>query len=233
MNAFWAPVLVASFAGSLHCAAMCGPFAAAVSGFGTAGRASSATIAAYHLGRLATYLGLGAVAGLVGGALDLAGSAAGVGRISAFVAAAILILSGVSTLAARNGFVELRNKAPRRFGRRLGDLLVWARDLPAFPRALLMGSSTALVPCGWLYAFVATAAGSGRVASALVVMGAFWLGTVPSLLAAGIGWRGLFARLGSHARTASALLIIASGVFILAMRAGAQPDAPSCPLHGH
>jgi sulfite exporter TauE/SafE len=241
MNAFWLPVFVASLAGSLHCAAMCGPFMAAVVGFGRDGRARSTTIGAYHVGRLATYLGLGALAGLVGGALDVAGSAAGIGRVSAFVAGATLIVSGVSALAARRGLVRLRSRTPRRLGRWLGDLLVWLASVRPLPRAFLMGLSTTLVPCGWLYAFVATAAGTGSIASALVVMLAFWLGTVPFLVAAGIGWRGLFARLGAHARTASALVIVASGVFVLAMRAGTSapspasqsPGTPHCSFHGH
>ncbi|HVR19134.1 MAG TPA: sulfite exporter TauE/SafE family protein, partial [Polyangiaceae bacterium] len=71
MTSFWVPILFASVGGSLHCAAMCGPYVAAVAGAGPAGRAAPTTVAAYHAGRLATYLALGAAGGFFGGALDL------------------------------------------------------------------------------------------------------------------------------------------------------------------
>jgi sulfite exporter TauE/SafE len=246
MSPFWIPVLLASLGGSLHCAAMCGPFMAAVTGFGPGGRASPATHAAYHLGRLVTYLALGAAGGLLGGALDLAGNVAGVGRVSAFVAGFILVAWGVSALIARPALVTLRRRAPSRLGSVLGSALAWLGRFPPLPRALLLGFSTTLVPCGWLYAFVATAAGTGGVFSALGVMLVFWLGTLPALLVAGFGLRGLSARLGARVRTASAVLIAVSGLALLGARIDVQglvakSDAAAapgvgpapCPLHGH
>jgi len=219
---------------------------AAVTGFGPDGRASPVTHAAYHLGRLATYLALGAAGGFLGGALDLAGDVAGIGRVSAFVAGFILVGWGVSALAVRRGLITLRRRAPSRLGSVLGNGLAWLRRFPPLPRALLLGLSTTLVPCGWLYAFVATAAGTGGVLSALGVMLVFWVGTLPALLAAGLGLRGLFARLGARARTVSAVLIAVSGLALLGVRidvprlvagsdATATPDVTpaSCPLHGH
>ena len=100
MNAFLVPVLIASLGGSLHCAAMCGPTMAAVSRFGPEGRAGLSTQAAYHLGRLTTYLALGAFGGLLGGTLDLAGNAAGVGRVSAIV-------------ADHHAYIRVRDNVPR------------------------------------------------------------------------------------------------------------------------
>ena len=115
------------------------------------------------------------------------------------------------------------------------------------PRALLLGLSTTLVPCGWLYAFVATAAGTGSVSSALGVMLAFWAGTLPALVGAGLGLAGLFARVGGRARTVSAVLIAVSGIVLLGLRlqiplalaTSAEPAsmtgvrAAECPLHPH
>ncbi|HEX5101529.1 MAG TPA: sulfite exporter TauE/SafE family protein [Polyangiaceae bacterium] len=246
MSPFWIPVLLASVGGSLHCAAMCGPFMAAVTGFGPAGRAGPAAHVAYHLGRLGTYLALGAAGGLVGSALDLAGKAAGFGRVSALVAGLVLVAWGASALVVRERLVKLGRRAPRREKSLLGRALGWLGRFPPVPRALLLGLSTTLVPCGWLYAFVATAAGTGDVASALGVMFVFWLGTLPALVAAGVGLRGLFARLGARARTVSAVLIAVSGVVLLGVRVEApkQPvrsaSAAStgatlapCPFHRH
>jgi sulfite exporter TauE/SafE len=234
VSSYLLPVLVASLGGSLHCAAMCGPYMAAVTGFGTTGRAGPVTHAAYHAGRLATYLALGVAGGALGGALDLAGRAAGIARVSALVAGVVLVAWGVSALVVRRGLVRLRRRAPSRLGSVLGVVLARLARLPALPRALALGLSTTLVPCGWLYAFVATAAGTGGVLPALAVMLAFWLGTLPALVAAGLGLRGLFARLGERGRTVSAVLIAASGILLLGLRLDApRPEvaAASCPLH--
>jgi uncharacterized protein len=245
VSAFLLPILLASLAGSLHCAAMCGPFMAAVVGFGPDGRSGPVAQTAYHLGRLVTYLVLGAAAGLVGNALDLAGSHAGLGRISAVLAGVLLVLSGASALFARERLVRLGRRAPRRLGAWLGLVLARVKHSAPLPRAFLIGLSTTFVPCGWLYAFVATAAGTGRVLPATGVMLVFWLGTIPALLAAGAGLRRLSARLGERARTVSGSLILVSGVVLLALRVGALPANPegktqasgpmpaSCPLHRH
>jgi sulfite exporter TauE/SafE len=246
MSPYWVPVLIASLGGSLHCAAMCGPFMAAVSGFGSSGRAGPAAHVAYHLGRLGTYLALGAADGALGGALDLAGRAAGIARVSAIVAGILLVVWGASALVARQGLVRLRRGVPTRLGTLLGTVLARLARLPPVPRALLLGLSTTLVPCGWLYAFVATAAGTGGVLSALGVMLVFWAGTLPALVGAGFGLRGLFARLGERGRAVSAVLIVASGILLLGLRFDASAAAASaassssraaepapCPLHAH
>ena len=232
MSAMWIPILTASLAGSVHCAAMCGPFAAASAGAATRARGRIVAQSAYHAGRLVTYLSLGAAAGLAGGALDLAGNAAGIHRASAFVAGALLLVWGVSTLTAGPGLVKLGRRAPG--AKMLSRLLAKVSAWPAIPRALLLGMSTAFVPCGWLYAFVATAAGSGGVTSALIVLGAFWLGTVPALVVASLGFRGLTARLGARAKTLTATVLVVSGLFVLGLRTFEAPAAPeTCPLHRH
>jgi sulfite exporter TauE/SafE len=223
---------------------MCGPFMAAVTGFGSAGRAAPSTHAAYHVGRLSTYLALGAAGGLIGSGLDLAGQAAGFGRVSALVAGIVLVAWGASALVVRDRFVKLRRRAPSRIGRVLARALAWLNRFPPLPRALFLGLSTTLVPCGWLYAFVATAAGSGGVARALAVMFVFWLGTLPALVAAALGLRGLFARLGARARPVSAALIAVSGIVLLGLRgsvpapeknvaASTSAAIAPCPLHPH
>jgi sulfite exporter TauE/SafE len=175
--------------------------------------------------------------------LDIAGHAAGVARVSASVAGLLLIAWGVSALVSRRGLIRLQNRAPARLGSLLGAVLARIARFSPLPRALLLGLATTLVPCGWLYAFVATAAGTGGVTTALGVMLAFWLGTLPALLAAGFGVKALFSRLGERGRRVSAVLIASSGVLLLGMRldvpappssasASASPTAP-CPLHPH
>src|SRR5690606_18807129 len=52
-------------------------------------------------------------------------------------------------------------------------------------RAALLGVSTGLLPCGWLYAFALSAAATGSARDGALVMAAFWLGSVPALVGVG------------------------------------------------
>ena len=217
-------VLVASLVGSLHCAGMCGPLVAfCSSGKGHGG----ASLAAYHLARLVGYLGLGVAAGLVGAAVDFGGEAAGVGRVAAILAGSVMILSGLGALfggklaawrAARAG----RSAGPGPVTRVVTRLTAKARGLSAVGRSLAIGGLSAFLPCGWLYAFAAAAAGTGSPSKGALVMAAFWLGTVPILLGLGLGIAGLLAGLRARApRLIPGLVsasLVALGIFTLSGR---------------
>jgi sulfite exporter TauE/SafE len=226
---------------------MCGPFAAAASGLERPGGASAKRQLPYHLGRLVTYLTLGGAAGALGHVLDRGGALAGWTRASAWVAGAAMILFGLSALVPHTGLVRLgvrSGRAPSRLGAVLAAI---ARRAPV-ERAFLLGLATTFIPCGWLYAFVATAAGTGGVWSGMTVMLAFWGGTLPWLLGATFGLRALVPRLGARVRTATACLIALSGVLLIVLRTGSlsqlsAPAAPpesteatmpaDCPFHPH
>jgi sulfite exporter TauE/SafE len=85
-------------------------------------------------------------------------------------------------------------------------------------RSLGTGICTALLPCGWLYAFVAMAAGSGRSMSGAFLMLVFWTGTVPILAGIGTGVRELLARTGRALQVATAVLVMALGFVSIAGR---------------
>jgi len=233
-------VLAASFLGSLHCAAMCGPFVAVYSGLGN-GSSRWAGHAAYHLGRLVTYSALGAVAGAVGSAVDLAGSTAGVARVSAFAAGFVMVLLGLASLLEMQG-LRLLPAGGAAASRALGPVLSRLHGKPRPVRALIVGLSTTLLPCGWLYAYALTAAGTGSPLMGMAVMGAFWLGSVPLLLAAGVGIGALSAKFRRHVPVLSAVLLVVVGLGTIvarvnvpsfAVRTLVQPNEPPCPFHAH
>jgi sulfite exporter TauE/SafE len=85
-------------------------------------------------------------------------------------------------------------------------------------RSLGTGICTALLPCGWLYAFVAMAAGAGRASSGVLLMLVFWTGTVPILAGIGTGVRALLARTGHALQVATAVLVMALGFVSIAGR---------------
>lgn len=204
-------VVGASLVGSLHCAGMCGPFAAFYSGGDTTPRgARAASHAAYHLGRLVTYLTLGALAGALGSVADLAGRAAGLGRVAAVLSGLLMVAWALSLLlehagtAAWSAPARVRELALRAFG--------GARRRPPLARALWVGLASTLLPCGWLWAFAVAAAGTGSALSGALVMLAFWSGTVPLLLGLGVGVQRLGERLRVHVPVLSAIALLAIGL---------------------
>ncbi len=208
------PVLAASLVGSLHCAGMCGGFVAFYSGGDdNRGRRRFAGHLAYNGGRLVTYVLLGAVAGSLGAAVDLAGRAAGVGRVAAVVAGTVMVLWGLSLLLAYAGVRLPRLRLPPALQRRTVGLMASLRGRPPVVRAGLIGLSSTLLPCGWLYAFAVTAAGTGSALGGATVMAAFWAGTVPVLFGLGLGVQGAASRLRRHVPLVSAMALIVVGMF--------------------
>ena len=204
---FWT-VLTASLLGSLHCAGMCGGLVA-VYAADAGGRGAHV---AYHGGRLLIYAGLGAAAGALGGLVDMAGDLIGVATLAAAVAGATVALWGVLKLLALYDERVQGAGLPAWFQRRLGAWMSRIRRLPPLTRAGLLGLSTSLLPCGWLYAFVAVAGGTGAPLLGAGVMGTFWLGTVPALAAIGVGVRKLAKPLGRRLPVVSALALIVVGL---------------------
>src|SRR5689334_1902982 len=104
MTALIASILAASLLGSFHCAGMCGAFVAIACGATETNRQRQWKLqAAYHLGRLATYLALGMTAGAVGRLLDIAGALAGLKSAAAVLAAATMLLFALIAIARARG----------------------------------------------------------------------------------------------------------------------------------
>lgn len=222
--------LAASLLGSLHCAAMCGGFAAMCSG-GVPGpsarrdaRRGWLGAVAYNGGRLVAYLGLGAGAGFVAGRVDaVAAALVGVQHLAAWALVAVLVLMAVRELRGRTVTVGIDD--PRRPGliARLRGRIARLLGRPGAGPAVAVGLLSALLPCGWLWSFVAVAGTTGEATSGAAVMAVFWLGTVPALAAVG----GLARLLGGRARRYGrrlqvVVLSIAAGVAL----AGKLPVSP-------
>ena len=183
MIALLGSVFATSLLGSLHCAGMCGGFVCFYSG-GSGGR-GGLSHAAYNTGRLMSYLALGAIAGALGAGLDRLGAAAGITRLAAVAAGTLMIVWGGVAVARAAG---ARLRGPAIAGRLRAPLvaaLEAVHDQPPTLRALVVGLVTTLLPCGFLYAYVTIAAGAGSPLAGVLVMAAFWAGTVPVM--AGLG----------------------------------------------
>lgn len=237
----WLSILAASAVGSLHCVGMCGGLVSFYAA-SDAGAARLLPHAAYHAARLVAYVGLGAAAGGLGAALDWAGARAGLGDLGLFVVALALLLWAVPRLGSRPAGgappVALGRRRARRswLGQRVeslfGALASRLRGLPPVGRAGALGLASALLPCGWLYAFVVLAAGSGSAGAGAVLMLAFWLGTVPALLGVGVGVARLSGPLRARLPRLSAALVLAACAVNVAQRwpLASATDAAGAPL---
>jgi sulfite exporter TauE/SafE len=185
-NAPWAGGLllglfVAGAAGStMHCVPMCGGFVLGQAADGMARlpavrlcewqRIRRGALLPYHLGRLTTYSGLGA----------LGGTAAG--RLPWFdiVSAGLLLSGAVLFLAHVAHMLPGLDRAPVGWTRAVARLAKHTSG--GYPLGIVLG----FLPCGFLYAALATTAASGSPLVGALGMLAFGLGTVPALVAVGI-----------------------------------------------
>ncbi|CAN5712968.1 sulfite exporter TauE/SafE family protein [soil metagenome] len=223
MSALAATIFVSSLVGSVHCIAMCGPLV------GMHGGARSIRLALVHsLGRLVTYVALGTIAGLVGGAVDLAGDLASVQHVATIVSGLVIVGWGVHAIAVARGWL----RGPASSGVLFQRGLVQLRGRRAVTRAAMIGVLTGFLPCGWLWAFVVTAAGTGHAASGALVMLVFWLGTVPAMTGVLAIAGPVLARMRARLPVITACVLISLGLVTLASRwrdAGAGGvAAPHC-----
>jgi sulfite exporter TauE/SafE len=228
------PILLASLLGSVHCAAMCGGFVCLYAG---ETRGWSAHLA-YNGGRLASYMLAGAVAGLIGVAVNGAGVFVGIARLAAIISGALLVLWG-SALALRALGVRLRSwDGPRITQRLLASVLGRLKGRSPVVRAGAIGLLSTLLPCGWLYAFVAVAGGTGRLTTSLLTMFVFWVGTLPAMLAVGYSLQRLTGSLRQRLPLVTALAVVVIGALSLFGRLHTNAALPAPPValetsHGH
>ncbi len=193
-----------------HCVGMCSPFVLFVSRrYVPAGGGRRAVVAAqgwYTGGRVVTYAVLGAVAGALGGVVELAGGLLGVQRVASIVAGAALVVWAV---------VALSDLAPRLesggavFSRVAGLL---KGRVPGHP--FVTGLFLGLLPCGLLYsALIAAVARGGALEGAAALM-VFGLGTAPALLGLSVADE-LLARHRPAINRLSQLFLLAMGLWFL------------------
>jgi hypothetical protein len=218
-------IFLASLLGSLHCTGMCGAFIALAVDDRGSWRRHAALQAAYHGGRLLCYLALGAAAGAAGQLLNLGAALAGVRSAAAVFAGVTILLFAAVTLLRILGFRASGLAGPSWLGRLGRFAYVRAMKHPPIPRALLIGLCTTLLPCGWLYAFVATAAGTASPLAAAAVMGVFWLGTLPAMIALGAGVRTVLGPLNRRMPLITCVALVAIGLYTVIGRAGVDPQA--------
>lgn len=222
MIALATAVFLASLLGSMHCAGMCGAFLAfavapSADGRGLAGVRPS-LVAAYNFGRLMTYVVLGGLSGLVGAAVDLGAARIGLERAALGLAGGVMVVFGLVALARLMGVAIPRAPLPRPLQEVAMRAHRRAAALPPLSRAWTIGLITTLLPCGWLYAFVVTAAGTASPVQGAAVMAVFWAGTLPMMVGLGLGLQKLAGPLRRHVPALTSIALVAVGLYTLVVR---------------
>ncbi|HEX6852533.1 MAG TPA: sulfite exporter TauE/SafE family protein [Candidatus Polarisedimenticolaceae bacterium] len=239
MTAAALAVFGASLAGSLHCAGMCGPLVLLWAGEGEDPRAARFGHVAYNAGRLVAYAAMGAVAGAIGAAVEVTGAVAGFSGTAALLGGAFVALWGLHGVLGALGARVPRLAPPARWAGAAARAMRAVRGMPVPARAGLLGLLSALLPCGFLWAFVATAAGTGSPASGAAVMALFWSGTLPALVAVGAAARRIAGPLRRRLPLVTAAVVLVVGLAVVAKRAWpvhADPGSATtsgCCDHAH
>lgn len=200
-------ILSASLAGSLHCVGMCG-------GLILSTTTTKLSKVYYHLARLLGYLVFGAIAGSIG-AKVFAGPV--FGWLSVFAASLvglILIFYGIRIIRGRPVHLSILSKV---------STVAWSKIVANRAHspnlsATAAGLCTALLPCGWLHAFILTGATTGSAFGGMSVLFFFWIGTLPALWAAPQLMEKIFTPMVRMAPKASAFLLIFIGILSVGLK---------------
>ncbi len=219
MGVLLGTVFIASLLGSLHCVGMCGPFALLAGADSERRKSAILPAVAYNGGRLITYTIVGFIFGSLGFALNSGTSFNDWQQTATYVAGGLMIAVGLVALARLWGFRIQLPGAFAPFQSILKNGFAKAKAMPPLRRAFVIGALTTLMPCGWLYTFAITAAGTGSPLWGSVVMIVFWTGNVPIMSALMLGFDRIGKSIQKHVPVVMAALVIGIGVFTIAYRA--------------
>ena len=180
-------VFLVGLMGSGHCFGMCGGIAAGLGSLpvdddaqaSIKHRAVFATV--FNFGRLLSYAVLGLVSAWVFVNLGQALHIPQWGRILRLLTALMIFLIGVQYLFNWQLLGGLE-RAGAKVWKHILPLAVRAASLPGGAGRLLLGLCWGFLPCGLVYSVWLTAAAAGSPFSGAMVMLAFGLGTLPSML---------------------------------------------------
>lgn len=172
--------LAVGFFGSAHCIGMCGPIAIALPVPNSNAFNFIAGRILYNIGRIFTYSFLGALFGLLGSRIVIAGFQQ---FVTIFLGVIILLV--VLTPFKYKAKVtqhKLIQKITLPIKSGIGELFKQG----TIPSMFLIGVLNGFLPCGLVYIAIAGAIASGDAVSGMLYMILFGLGTFPAMFAATI-----------------------------------------------
>lgn len=161
--------LITGLLSSLHCVGMCGPIALATPIVGNTSVQKISGKFVYNLGRVITYVCYGAVFGLFGAGIKIAGFQQGVS-----IGVGIIILVIAFT---RTSWMEkiVGNFVHRFTSSAMGRLF----KQQTYSASFLIGLMNGLLPCGFVYLALLGAISTQSVVDGMLFMFLFGVGTIP------------------------------------------------------
>lgn len=210
-SSFWVLLSAGLLTGLSHCVGMCGPLVGAFTLRRRAERQEISTpLVLFQMGRLTTYLALGAIMGGIG--YFLAALIQDWQTLLSISLGLLMALLGLGLL----GFLPLQRwLASVTLARLVSSWLkrLLAANQPFAPFGL--GLANGLLPCGPVYAMSLLAALSGSPLKGASIMLIFGLGTLPALLGFGLSVSLLSLRLRSQLYRIAALLVVMVGLQLI------------------
>ena len=193
-----------------HCVGMCSPFVLFVSRRHAPPDGGRSTVFAaqgwYTAGRIMTYAVLGAIAGALGGVVELAGGVLGLQRAASLAAGTVLV---IWALVALSDLVPRLQPGGSLFTRVAGALKGRVPGHP-FATGLFLG----LLPCGLVYSALIAAAARGGALDGAAALAMFGIGTAPALLGIFVADE-LLARNRAFVNRLSQVFLLAMGIWFL------------------
>lgn len=226
-------IFMGGLIGSSHCIGMCGPLALALGVTDARLTTNLRRQLVFSTGRICTYGFAGAVAAFAGLWLaQWSWLAVGVQAALAVIGGAALIVLGLTTI----GLLPRLNLSW--IAAQPCASATWLKSMLTSPKltgAFLAGVFTGFIPCGLVYAFLATAASSGDVVRGWLVMVTFGAGTVPLLVIAGCGGTVMSVASRSRVLKVAAWCVVITGIISIARGVGylesnSHSATGSCPF---
>lgn len=216
----YATAFVVGLLGGVHCMGMCGGIVSALTFSLPAAKRQQLTnlmpmLLAYNTGRIGGYMLAGALAGGVGGAILTLGSLEQLRHILQWISALFMIALGLYLAGIWTGVAKVEN-AGRVLWKHIEPLGRRFMPVNSPVKALPLGFIWGWLPCGLVYSILIWSLSAGSATKGALLMLAFGLGTLPSLLIMGVAAAILssFTRNLTVKRIAG-LLVAALGVILL------------------
>lgn len=212
----WVLIIAAismGFFGSPHCLGMCGGI---VTAFGLSMQSVSPKkqrllVLTYHFGRLVSYTLLGVLAGTLGAAIFAPYAQNSLPRI---VIGSVLILVGLTMFGLP--LMTKLEKVGLQFWQMLAPLRKKVFPMDSFGKAIFAGLLWGFLPCGLVYSAILLAIAGHNTPTAMAMMFAFGLGTLPMLLATQRVIGGLRGMIGKfRLREINGGLLLLSGIAVI------------------
>lgn len=196
---------------SIHCVAMCGginlsqciPQKAPAKTGSKADTIRPSIL--YNLGRVVSYTIVGGIVGAVGSVVSFSGTAQGIVQLAAGI---FMVIMGLNMLGTFPFLRKLNPHMPKIFAKKINE-----QKNSKSP--LYVGLLNGLMPCGPLQAMQLYALSTGSPVKGALSMLIFSLGTVPLMFGLGALSSVLTKKFSKRLTTASAVLVVILGVFML------------------